>query len=152
MMEDENKSEVSEDKPQIEKLSNMRIKPKQMIIALLIVIGILIILMLLPRHSNVCPGSSCSINESNSSVKAKGDLSQQLCVALLNASRQANITLTKYYYEAPFCIWEVSDYRQEYLVHCENENNTLNVMIRPYNISMEVIKSRFPECNVTRNL
>jgi hypothetical protein len=83
-------------------------------------------------------------------VPAKLDVSQELCNALVNASEQANITTTKYYFQNPYCVWQVVNYTQEYAVHCENINQTLNVMIRPYNMTKELIQSRFPECNVTQ--
>ena len=76
------------------------------------------------------------------------DISADMCKGLDNASRAANITTTRYYMSAQYCVWEVQGYNKEYYVHCENAERKAEILIRPINMTLELVQTRFPECQV----
>lgn len=120
---------------QLKKQANKKIKLPIFIISSIIILIIVFIIL----------------NITNNSSHVKVDVSEVLCNIIFDASKEANITTTKYYYKYPYCVWEVDNYIQEYIVKCNNENNTLNIMIHSYNVSTELLESKFIGCNIVKN-
>jgi hypothetical protein len=153
-MEEEVKEIKEEPIPQTKKVKNKPWLPLAILIGIVIIIGGVVVL--------ISPRAGGPVNNNSNNIvipplnitiaNQRIDVSQELCAQLNQAAAEANITSTKYYFQNPHCVWEIADYSQEFVVFCENENNTLNVKLRPRNMTIDVVKSRFPECNVTQTI